>query len=574
MFERAVYRHPDRVALVADGVRWTLRGLDRASTQLSRELRVHGAGTGVPVVCAMTRSVRAVIAQLAVGKVGAVHVPVDPAAPRARVAVVLHTGHPSLLVTDADHLAAQADIVLPADGRPATPAGPAVAPPPRNATGPAYILHTSGSTGRPKGVVVGHSSVVNLYQELAARMFPSDGASRRVAHGLPFSFDAAWNPLLWLVGGHEVHLVPEEIRTDPEQYVGFVRTHRIAVVEAVPTFLDAMVAAGLLDGDHRPEHLLMGGEAVGEPLWSRLRATTGLTATNLYGPTECTVFTTSCRLSDRELPAIGRPIGNTGVAVVDADLRPVPAGEPGELLVSGACLALAYHDLPELTAARFVTTGRRAYRTGDRCRLAPDGNVEWLGRLDDQVKIRGHRVEPGEIEHALRALTGVRQAAVRAHGDGATTRLAAYVVLDQGCGPDTAADIRGRLAAGLPDHLVPAEVVPLAALPLDAHGKVDRSALAPPGRAMANPRSATGGEPLSPAQEVVAELFRTLLGVGTVDAHSDFTALGGHSLTAAALADQLRGRGARCSLRDVLRLRTVARLAELVPVPTERSTAL
>jgi len=547
LFERRATASPSRIGLVADGDTWTFRELDVWSNRLARLLRGAGAAPGTIVGCAMTRSARAVLSILAVAKTGATHLAVDPALPPSRVATILADARPAVVLTDAPDLAARADVVLPADGWRTVLARHAGTPVPRG-TGPAYVVYTSGSTGRPKGVVVGHRGVVNLHRELAASVFPAGTGPLRVAHGLPLSFDASWNPLLWLVGGHELHLVPDEVRADPEQYVRFTRAHRLAVVEAVPAHMTALLDAGLLAGDHRPELLLMGGEAIGRSLWSRLRAAPGVAAVNLYGPTECTVFTTVCRLADHETPAIGRPIGNTRVQVVDADLRPVPVGESGELLVGGACLAIEYLGRPDLTAERFVTTPERAYRTGDLCRCLPDGRLEWLGRLDDQVKIRGHRVEPGEAEHALLALPDVRQAVVRAEGAGDTLRLVAYVVLDAGTGEQ----VRERLRQVLPDYLVPA-VITLDTLPLGRHGKIDRRAVT---------RRPTV---LTPAQEIVTASFRALLGTDAVDAHSDFFALGGHSLSAAVLASRLRAVGVPCSLRDVLHRRTVARLAELVP---------
>jgi amino acid adenylation domain-containing protein len=510
LFTRRAAATPARTALVADGAAWTFRDLDLWSNRLARAL--SGAGPGTVVACLLPRSARAILALLAVAKTGAAYLPVDPTQPQARTAAILADARPAITLDDWPDL---------------TPHDPGPLPSPP-ATGPAYVIYTSGSTGRPKGVVGGHLGLVNLYHELAAQYFPP--APRRVAHGLPLSFDASWNPLLWLVGGHEVHLAPDDVRADPERYVRFVRDRGITVVEAVPAHLSALVDAGLLDT--RPELLLMGGEAVGQSLWSRLRDA-GVDAVNLYGPTETTVFTTACRLSTRDTPAIGRPIANTRVAVVDADLRPVPVGEPGELLVSGACVAHGYLGRPD----RFD-----AYRTGDRCRLDHDGQLEWLGRLDDQVKIRGHRVEPGEVEHALLSLPGVRQAAVRVEGSGHARRLAAYVVLDSG----TADTVRARLALELPEYLLPT-VVPLDALPLGPHGKLDRPAM------------------LTPAQEIVAAPVRALLETAAVTAGSDFFALGGNSLSAAALAARLRAVGVPCSLRDVLRLRTVARIAELVP---------
>jgi amino acid adenylation domain-containing protein len=561
LFERHARMYPSRIGLVADRAAWTMRELDVCAGKLANALREAGAAPGTVVACAMTRSVRAVLSVLAVAKTGAAYLPIDPAPPGTRMTSILADARPAVLLTDVAGLPASADVVLSTEDWKTEIARFDDRPLPRSTgDGPAYVIYTSGSTGRPKGVVVGNRSLVNLYRELTARFFPIGAARQRVAHGLPLTFDASWNPLLWMIGGHEVHLVPDDVRADPAQYVRFICQHRLSVVEAVPAHMSALIEAGLLDGEVRPELLLMGGEAVSHALWSRLRAVPRLAAVNLYGPTECTVFTSACRLDEREAPAIGRPIGNTGAQVVDAALRPVPVGEPGELLISGVCLALEYLGRPELTADRFVTAGRRSYRTGDLCRLLPDGHLEWLARLDDQVKIRGHRVEPGEVEHALLALPNVRQAVVRAEGSETQLRLVAYVVLDTGTGNQ----VRERLRTLLPGYLVPSAVVTLDALPLGPHGKIDRAAISvtvrePPPRP----------EPLTPAQNLVAAEIQALLGIRAVNAESDFFSLGGHSLSAAALAGRLRAMGVPCSLRDVLRRPTVAQLAELVPTGPE-----
>ncbi|WP_409493622.1 amino acid adenylation domain-containing protein [Amycolatopsis sp. cmx-11-12] len=559
LFECQARRTPARTCLVADEVAWTFHELDRWGDRLAQALRNVGAAPGTVVACAMTRSVRALLSVLATAKAGAVHLPIDPSLPAARLDAILADARPSVVLTDAAGLAERADLLLSDEDWRRELAGRDGRRLPRTGAGSAYLIYTSGSTGLPKGVVVGHRSLVNLYGELAGRFFPAGRGPQRVAHGLPLVFDASWNPLLWMAGGHELHLVPDPVRADPESYVDFVREHRLSVVEAVPAQMSALLQAGLLDGRSRPRTLLMGGEAIGQDLWSQLRGAVDVTAVNLYGPTECTVFTTACRLGDRATPSIGRPIGNTTVEIVDEELRPVPVGEPGELLVSGSCLALGYLGRPELTTDRFVTTGERRYRTGDRCRLDPDGHLEWLGRLDDQVKIRGHRVEPGEVEQALLALPGVRQAVVRA--EGGEPRLVAYVVL----GTDTVAQVRERLRTALPAYLLPSAVIPLETMPLGPNGKIDRTALTPP-------LPAVRVSVLTPAQELVASAFRVQLEIPAVAANSDFFDLGGHSLSAAALAVRLRALGVPCSLRDVLLRRTVARLAELVPTTTKGAT--
>jgi amino acid adenylation domain-containing protein len=555
LFEHRAAACPARTALVADEVDWTFHELDVWSNRLAHALRDCGAGPGMLVECATTRSALAVVAQIAIGKTGATYLPIDPALPAVRLCMIRNDARPGLLVTDIPALAgADRQVVLDAAGWQRDLAGYSDSPLGQTAAGPAYVIYTSGSTGRPNGVVVGNRSLVNLYRELAT-WFPR--RPRRVAHSLPWGFDASWNPLLWMVGGHELHLVPDDIRTNAERYVGFARCHRLSVLEAVPAQVMSLADAGLLADDARPELLLLGGEAVSQALWSQLRATPGLTTMNLYGPTECTVVTTACRLAGRDTPAIGRPIGNARACVVDPELRPVPPGDPGELLVGGAGVAVGYLDRSELTEQRFVGRSQRWYRTGDRCRQLPDGDLKWLGRLDQQVKIRGNRVEPGEAEHALLAIPGVRQAMVRAEGEATGARLVAYVVLD-----DTAhgADLRQRLRVMLSDYLVPTEIVPLDALPVGVNGKIDRAV---------SPRRAE--ESLTPAQKFVAAAFRDVLGAAVVDAESDFFDLGGHSLTAAALAARLRASGVPCSLREVLRRRTVALLAELVPDRRETS---
>ena len=543
------HQHPHRTAVVAGDGALSFAEVERYSARLARLLREAGAQPGTVVACAMTRSALAVLALLAVAKAGAIYLPLDPALPPARRDAIMAEADPAVVLTDIENV--PADVVLTTQNwrHILTTYAPYVGDG-SGADDPAYVIYTSGSTGRPKGVDVAHRSLVNLHGELTARLFPR--RPRRVAHGLPLAFDAAWNPLLWMAGGHELHLVPDDIRADPDAYTRFLRAHRIGVLEAVPAHMTALLDAGVLEGEQHPELLLMGGEAIGQGLWSRLRAARGITAVNLYGPTECTVFTTTCLLAERETPSIGHPIANTQIRVTGSDGRPVPLGEPGELLVGGTCLAQGYLGDDTLTRTRFGTAPRRWYRTGDRCRIAPDGALEWLGRLDDQIKIRGHRIEPGETEHALRALPGVRQAIVRAEGSGTGRHLAAYVVLE----PDSRTDLHNRLRALLPDHQVPSSVTTVDVLPLGPHGKVDRTAV---------------HAPLTPEQDVIAAAFRAQLGIGAVAADSDFFALGGHSLTAAALAARLRAAGVQCSLRDVLRLRTVARLAELVPTRQARS---
>ncbi|MET8046973.1 amino acid adenylation domain-containing protein [Streptosporangium sp. NPDC005286] len=581
VFQRCARRTPDLTALVADGRSWTFQELDTWANRLAHLLRAPGPGAtgsgpasasgagpgfgvapGTAVACAMTRSVLAVIVPLAVSKAGCVYVPVAVDAPATRLGAILEDARPGLLLTDAPELTISLPpgtrrVDLPRDRWQADlcvhdPAPPAPSP----ASSAAYVIYTSGSTGRPKGVVVADHSLVNLYYELEARYF-GRGDRHRVAYGLPLVFDASWNPLLWMAGGHELHLVPDDVRKDPEGYVRFIRERRLTVVEAVPTLVEAMVKAGLLVPGTRPELLLMGGEAISGTLWSRLSRVDGMTAVNLYGPTECTVFATACRLDEHDSPVIGRPIANIRARLVGEDGESVPEGEPGELQISGACVATGYLNQAGLTAERFPEEGReRWYRTGDLCRLLPGGLLEFLGRLDDQVKIRGHRVEPGEVERFLLAQPGVRQAAVVPEGPEGALRLAAYVVL-------TDTDARGTMAetlrAELPDYLVPATITVLDALPLNANGKVDRSVLR-------RVETTSSVPPRTPVEELIAAVWCEVLPVERADIRDNFFDAGGDSLLAAELAARLRAAGIHCTIRDVLRFPTIPQLATLAHI--------
>jgi amino acid adenylation domain-containing protein len=569
-FLDVVARHPDRTALVTDDESWTFAELDRASDRLCGILQDHGAGAGDLIACAMRRTAAAVVTVLAVAKTGGIYLPLDVAHPRDRLADIVSDAAPRLLITDVPGLpdvpGAERFAIQPGhwSREPSGLARPACRVP-AQPDEPAYVIYTSGSSGRPKGVVVSNRSLSNLYGELQTRFFGLSGRDvARVAHGMSMAFDAAWNPLLWMIGGHELHLLADDVRSDPERYVQAVRQRGLCVVEVVPALAGAMIEAGLLEAGTRPDLLLMGGEAISATLWSRVRAVTELVAVNLYGPTECTVFAASCDLAEHASPVIGRPIGNAQAKVVGTDGQEAADGESGELWIGGDCVAIGYLNQPELTAERFVTDPGRWYRTGDLCRAEPGGFLTFLGRLDDQVKIRGHRVEPAEAERALLACPQVRQAVVTGYGPDGDRQLVAYVVPAAGeVTGGLAATLGATLRARLPEHLVPSVFVQLESMPLNSNGKIDRSALPPPtaGNRRLGPITAARSE----AEKVVAKIWCGVLDLTEADVYDDFFDLGGNSLRAARLVARLRAAGVPCELRDVMRMPTIAALAALVP---------
>ncbi|MFD0684689.1 non-ribosomal peptide synthetase [Actinomadura fibrosa] len=568
VFEAQAARTPDDVALVCGTERLTYAELNARANRLAHELIARGVGSEDRVALVLPRTPAIVVAILGVLKAGAAYVPIDPEYPDDRIAYMLDDCRPALTLTPETFTDLEED----AAGRPASDPADADRVRPLSRDNAAYVIYTSGSTGRPKGVSVPHLGVLNYYEaHRDAFMDPAvaeaGGRRLRFAHLASFSFDTSWMGLLWMVHGHELHLIDDRTRRDVEAYTAYVARERIDLVNTTPSHFQALREAGLLDGDgrHRPAQILLGGEAIGDVLWDELRALpAGLTARNFYGPTEATVDTLNQVVARSERPSIGAPYRNTRAYVLDTALQPVPPGVPGELYLAGAQLARGYFERPALTAERFVADpfgapGDRMYRTGDLARWRPDGTVEYLGRADDQVKIRGFRVEPGEIEDVLRGFDGVAQVAVAVREDRpGDRRLAAYVVPAAGtAGELDLAALRRFAAARLPDYMVPSFTA-LDALPLTVNGKLDRSALPAPDA----PVVTEGRAPRTPQEEILCGLFAEVLGVPRVGVDDGFFDLGGDSLTATRLVSRVRSAlGAELPVRALFEAPTVAGLA-------------
>ncbi|TDC71920.1 amino acid adenylation domain-containing protein [Actinomadura sp. GC306] len=558
LFERQAARTPDETALVCGGERLSYAELNERANRLAHELIARGIGAEDRVALVLPRTPEIVVAILGVLKAGAAYVPVDPEYPRARIAHMLDDCGPALTI--------RAGGFPDTSGRPAHDPADADRVRPLRTGNAAYVIYTSGSTGLPKGVTVPHTGVLNYFEAHRETFFDpaveaAGGRRMRFAHLASFSFDTSWMGLLWMMYGHELHLIDDDTRRDVAAYAAYVADARIDLVNTTPSHFLSLREAGLLDDDgrHRPAQLLLGGEAVGEALWADLRDVPGLTARNFYGPTEATVDTLNQVVADAERPSIGGPYRGTRAYVLDAALQPVPAGVPGELYLAGAQLARGYLGRPGLTAERFTADpfgapGDRMYRTGDLARWLPDGTVEYLGRADDQVKIRGFRVEPGEIENVLCGCEGVAQAAVVVREDRpGDRRLAGYLV---GADLDVAA-VRRFAAERLPDYMIPSFTV-LDALPLTVNGKLDRAALPAPAAA-----ATTGRAPRSPQEEILCGLFAEVLGVPKAGVEDGFFDLGGDSLTATRLVSRVRSAlGVELPVRALFEAPTPARLAE------------
>ncbi|MEU6237975.1 amino acid adenylation domain-containing protein [Kitasatospora sp. NPDC047058] len=586
LFREHVRATPDLVALVCGDVSLTYAELDARANRLAHALIGRGAAPERLVAVALPRSAELVVAVLAVLKTGAAYVPVDPGYPAARIAYLLDDARPALVVTDTrsgDRLPDGGPVdrlVLDDPETAALVAGhpvvdPMVAVEPDH---PAYVIYTSGSTGRPKGVLPTHGGLLDLltdHRQVHFAPVPQERRRLRVALTTSVSFDASWNQLLALFGGHELHVLEHATWTDPDAFVAYSARCGLDFVEATPSYLQVLVAHGLLsDPERRPALVAAGGEAVPERLWEQLRAAEGVRCLNLYGPSECTVNSVVAAVGSSPRPVIGRPVANARLYVLDGALRPLPAGVSGELYIAGAGLARGYLNRPALTAGRFVAdpfgpAGSRMYRTGDQVRWDASGSLEFLGRTDDQVKIRGFRVELGEIEAVLAEHPQVARAAVLVRTE-EEPRLVAYAVPEPGTTvTDTA--LRDHLRDRLPRHMVPAAYVLLDALPLTPNGKFDRRALPAPGRQPAAP----GRAPRTATEHLLAGLFAEVLGVSEPALDDSFFDLGGHSLLATRLVARARSvLGVELRLGDLFDAPTVAELAAAVDVAGRARPAL
>ncbi|MCA2221087.1 non-ribosomal peptide synthetase [Nonomuraea aurantiaca] len=531
MIAAAVAAHSGETAVVCGSESVTYGELAERVSRLATELAGRGAGPGDIVGLHLGRSVDAVVAMLAIWRTGAAYLPLDPAYPPVRLQHMIATSGARLVISD--------DLTA-ADN------------PRAQAPGLAYVIYTSGSTGTPKGVAVEHAGLAArvrwMRHEYGLR--PGD----QVVQLASLSFDTHAEELYpALTTGATVVLVPDGGATLPD----LLAEHPGITVLDLPTaYFHHLV--DLIDEIAWPAALrlvVIGGEQVHATAVARWRRRFGdrVRLVNTYGPTETTIVATAADLTgDDPHPPIGRPIQATTVQILDPHGTPTPPGAPGELYIGGPGVARGYLGAPELTAQRFVRLpdGGRYFRTGDRVRLRPDGLLEFLGRIDEQVKVRGFRIEPGEVEHCLRAHPDVRQAAVVAR-DG---ELVAYVVGET-------AELADHVAGRLPPYMVPAHWVVLDALPLTANGKLDRGALPEPGRAAGTDAT----PPRSDAEELVADVWAEVLGADKVGAFDDFFALGGHSLLAIRVAARLRAiAGVELPIRTLFARRTVAELARAV----------
>ncbi|MFI1016459.1 amino acid adenylation domain-containing protein [Streptomyces sp. NPDC020965] len=548
--DRLRHRGTAPAIIGADGSAISYRQLDQWSGAVASALTGAGVRPGDVVGLLLPRSAAAVAAILGVLRVGASHLPLDPAQPPARTGTILAAARPAAVLTDGTGTPVPGSttaITLPPLPAPDT-AGEPVPWYPSLPGELAYTLFTSGSTGTPKGVMVTRGGLDNyVAADLDTYRLTGDD---RVLMFTELTFDVSAEEIFPALAAGAA-LVPrtERMLETPADF--FTECGRLGVtVTHLPTAWFHQLAAQITTGSGPPAALramAIGGEAPGAAPVARWRAAVpGMLLTNVYGPTETTIVATIATLAGRRglPPATGRiplgePLPGTSCLVLDDRMEPVPPGAVGELHIGGAGLARGYLGDPARTAVSFVphpyAAGERLYRTGDLVRLGADGELEFRGRTDHQVKIRGYRVEPGEVQAALLGLPEIADAVVVPRAD--RTSLVAYLVAAPGADLPGDAALRAGVGAVVPAHLVPSAFVALLEIPLTAHQKIDTAALpAPPERPAVPPDAA----PVGRTERAVAAVWREVLGAPGVGRHDDFFALGGHSLLATQVISRLR----------------------------------
>ncbi len=551
LFAAQVAARPRAIALSFGSAHLSYAELDARAERLAEQLIAAGAGPGAMVGLCLPRSLDLIVTLVAILKSGAAYLPLDPAYPGERLAFMVEDADAAIIIAS-DH----ADW-LPADRKRLDPHpaedAQAAASPTRHAAAAsdlAYVIYTSGSTGKPKGVAIEHAAVTRLFSATDGwfGFRPSDVWT--LFHSVSFDF-SVWEIWGALLHGGRLVIVPESTTRDPAAFLRLLADEGVTVLNQTPSAFAALDRADQDRGGRDQLSLrlvIFGGEAL-DPRrlagWYRRRGEHAHLV-NMYGITETTVHVTYRPLSQAETQQpsslIGRPIPDLKLLLLDGEtMRPVPRGEIGEIFVAGAGLARGYLNRPELNAVRFVPhpdePGARLYRSGDLARQIDDDDYEYLGRADQQVKIRGFRVELGEIETALMAHPGIRQAAVLLRSDQGNERLVGYLVADGAERPSPAA-LKAHLGETLPAHMVPAAFVFVPDIPLTVNGKLDRAALPAPGRARPE-TAAPYAAPRSPLERRFADAVADVFQIDIVGIDDNFFDLGGNSLLVAELHRRL-----------------------------------
>jgi len=577
LIEAQAARTPHNIAVVFEGQQLTYAQLNTRANRLAHYLQQLGVGTEVVVALYVERSLELVIGMLAILKAGGAYLPLDPTLPKSGLAFRLQDVQPLVLLTQQQlveqlpECSAQT-ICLDAEWETIATASQENPRSQVRTENLAYVLFTSGSTGKPKGVAVEHRHLANYIYAVRDRLDLAECNS--FATVSTFAADLG-NTAIFpaLCSGGCLHVISPERASNPEALADYFHRHPIDCLKIVPSHLAALLTAAQPERILPKLRLVLGGEACSWQAIAQIQKyAPNCRIFNHYGPTETTVGVLAYPLQPGEKPEtqtapIGRPLANTQVYLLDSELQPVPIGVSGELYIGGAGVARGYFNRPELTSEKFIPhpfggTGR-LYKTGDLARYLPDGNIEFIGRSDRQVKIHGFRIEPGEIETALRQHPAVRETVVLGREDRGNQRLVAYVVPEQNCDLTTS-ELRDFLLDLLPESIVPSVFVRLKALPLSPNGKIDFQALPAP-----EPSQLETGTFVAPriaTEQVLAEIWAKILELPQVGIHDNFFELGGDSIQSIRIVAKANQAGLQLTPKQMFEYQTIAELAAVAGI--------
>ncbi|BDA68754.1 hypothetical protein CAL7716_029200 [Calothrix sp. PCC 7716] len=552
LFEVQVERTPDAVAVVYENQQLTYRKLNARANQLAHYLRSLGVKPEVLVGICVERSLDMVIGLLAILKAGGAYLPLDPSYPTKRLAYMLEDSQPGVLLTQqylleslpnhkAQVICVDSDWELIADESTENPASSITV------DNLAYVIYTSGSTGKPKGAMNTHSAISNrlLWMQDTYQLTSADTVLQKT----PFSFDVSvWEFFFPLMTGARLVVAQPEGHRDTDYLVNLILQQQITTLHFVPSMLQVFIEAEGLEKCQSLVRVIASGEALSAQLQQRFFNRLDAQLYNLYGPTETAVDVTfwQCKkdsVTNQNTVPIGRPIANIQIYLLDNYLNPVPMGVMGEVYIGGVGVGRGYLNRPDLTAEKFIPNPfskqtERLYKTGDKARYLPNGDIEYLGRIDNQVKLRGFRIELGEIEATISQYPGVRETVVIVSEESVDSqRIVAYVVPQKEQTLEIR-ELRTFLEAKLPSYMVPAVFVILEALPLTPNGKIDRKAL--PSLELTQVSSSNITLPSTPIENLLAGIWAEVLGIDKAGIDNNFFELGGHSLIATRVISQIR----------------------------------
>ena len=576
LFERQVEKTPEHIAVkMTNGGQMTYRQLNDQANKFAFVLMTKGVRGGDFVGLIMERSLDMLVGIYGILKAGAAYVPVDPRNPQERIRFTLEDAGCKVVVADRSVESFTGIVVHPAHSKElaANPGGASIQLPATNSQLPAYVIYTSGSTGTPKGALIRHENAVNTlfainrYLKISGEDTMYSVSSQSFDMSIPDYF-------LTLMTGATLVLADENTKKDGFALRASLELHRPTHMQATPATWQILMLAGWRGDPHLIA--VAGGEAFSKELAAQMAACCKRVY-NGYGPTETTIYATYQEVTAEHLArcpgefvAIGSPIANTELFVLDKNGQPVPVGVPGELLIGGMGVSNGYLNRIELTKERFLdpahnTQTTKRYRTGDLVRYLPTGEIEFLGRLDDQVKIRGYRVELGEIEAVIQQYEKVEQAVVNSYKDpSGSPQLAGYIVWKKGLNSNSENTdhelLKSFLKTKLPGYMIPAIFVGMDELPVNTSLKIDRKALPKPD--LSKLSVSQKESPTTTGEELLTGIWKELLGVDEVSIQDDFFELGGHSLAAVQLMSMIKAAtGKKLPLTTLFQHSTIKKLA-------------